>query len=116
MRDKKDTKKRVIAKKLDPSPNLQMIAKKKDIDMIEDETLRKVGNTIRSIERFMKKWETSGEKPMLMEHEVMELRRYHRILGRWHDRALKAHKNKNDTQENKIRRVREFIKISLTFS
>ncbi len=94
---------------------LPISVQKKDINMMEDETFKRVRATLASIEGFLGKWNSSKEQPENMRGEVLRLQRYKKALKKWQRDAEKA-KKKKETVGGRMERLREFIMICFTYS
>ncbi len=87
---------------------------KTDVVSVEEETIRRVGRTMASIEEFLAKWDASAVKPDDLFPHVVRIRQFYDALSGWQKEALKD-KMKKD-QDAIVRRLRDFVLICRTYS
>ncbi|MFH1394036.1 MAG: hypothetical protein ABIH29_04100 [Candidatus Micrarchaeota archaeon] len=103
------------AAKANASKGLPLSIKKKDLGMLEDDTLKRVKSTLASLDKFLHKWDRTKTHPDEMYNDVRQLQRYRAALGKWYTGAQKARKDK-ETDSERVSRLREFILICFTYS
>jgi hypothetical protein len=82
-----------------------------DSASIEEQTLERVDRTMATIENFLSRLDAGGSR---MVPQIAKIRRFHEALGAWRRAALKTRKKGDD--EDRIRRLRDFVMICRTYS
>lgn len=78
---------------------------------VEKETVKRVDQTIKKIEKFLKKWDDSEAKPDQMLPEIGRLKEFRQALLKW-----KKDAGKSRSEADKERLIREFVLICNTYS
>lgn len=84
-----------------------------DSSSIEEQTIERVNRTMATIENFLSRVDAAG-RPDAMFPQIVRIRRFRDALGAWRRVALKT--RKKDDDENRIRRLRDFVLICRTYS
>lgn len=103
-------KKKAVAK---PRP-AKRVPVKNDIDSVEEETIKRVNHTLTTIETFLAKWDHSKSRPDDLIPQIAKIRQFHDVLSRWQAEAVKG-KGRN-SEETKVKRLRDFVLICRTYS
>jgi len=85
-----------------------------DSASIEEQTLERVDRTLATIDNFLSRWDSARNRPDAMFPEIVKIRRFKEALSAWQRLSLKA--KKKDDEENRIRRLRDFVMICRTYS
>jgi len=90
-------------------PALQKVTRE-NIDLIQNETVKKVSKTLSSLEVAIADWDISEEKPEELKQKFKRYKWLHTSLSEWEKKTLKAI-GKKDKYETKLQRINEFVKI-----
>ncbi|MBU0526928.1 hypothetical protein KKE92_00450 [Candidatus Micrarchaeota archaeon] len=117
MAKQSSTSKRSSRKKI---TNTSDIVKKsamyeKDLNVLEDETLRKVNKSISALEVALAGWEASKDKPEYLRSKYQKYERFHKELAMWTKKILHARKLKRPVDE-RVELLRDFVKICSSYS
>jgi len=96
------------------SRSIGKIPVRMDSASIEEQTIERVNRTMATLENFLSRWDASRDRPNGMFPEITRIRRFRDALGAWRRVALKA--KRKDDDENRIRRLRDFVLICRTYS
>jgi len=83
-----------------------------DVSSVEAETIKRANHTISSIEKFLKKWESSKIKNKLVVPQVERIKKFHDELVKWEKKAAK-HKG---SEKDKLKRLHKFVIICRNYS
>ena len=78
---------------------------------VEKETVKRVDQTLKQIEKFLKKWDSADEKPDQMLPQISRLKEFRQALLKWKKEA-----GKSRSEADKERLIREFVLICNTYS
>ena len=78
---------------------------------VEKETVKRVDSTLKQIEKFLEKWESSEARPDEMLAEISRLRQFRDALLQW---KKDARKSRSEADREKL--IREFVLICRTYS
>jgi len=101
-------------KKPSRKSKVKKIPKKLDVNSVEDETMKRVGRTLNSLESFLAKWDAAPKKPDNVFPQVVKIRNFHGALESWQREALRT-KGKED-EKARMDRLRDFVLICQTYS
>ena len=85
-----------------------------DISNVEEETIKRVNKTMKSIEEFLAKWEGSKLKAGEMLPQVERIKEFHKELGRWQKDAVTN--RGRGSYEARMKRLEDFIIICRSYS
>lgn len=88
---------------------------KTDSTEIEEQTIERVNHTISTIDNFLSKWDATRSKPDSMFPEIVKIRKFYDALSAWQKDALKS-KGRKESEDERIRRLRDFVLICRTYS
>src|SRR4030042_2352021 len=96
----------------DPSPERKYSAS--DISSVEDEALRRVDKTMKTIEDFLARWNASKISSGGVLPEVEKIKEFHTALAQW---QRKAAMGRSGSDEERMERLEEVVLICrATFS
>lgn len=90
------------------------IPRKIDAASLEDETIKRAGRTLTTLEAFLERWDKSGIKPQGMVPEIAKIKKFHEGLSSWQKNAMKARVNKDDVARR--RRLRDFVLLCRSYT
>ncbi len=85
-----------------------------DLNSVEKDTIKRVNHTMAIIENFLAKWNASAIKPRDMLPQIDRIKRFHARLANWQKDAVKPHGK--ESEEARVRRLRDFVVICNTYS
>ena len=85
-----------------------------DISIVEEETIKRVNKTMKSIDEFLAKWDSSKVKAEEMIPQVAKIKEFHKVLSKWqHDAVMSKGRGSN---AERMKRLKEFVLICETYS
>lgn len=104
------------AKTQDPvrKGNPKNVPVRTDSAALEEQTIARVDRTIKALEEFLGKWDSSESKPDSMFPEVVKIRKFRDLLGQWQKEALSA-RGKGD-EKSRVKRLRDFVVLCKMYS
>ena len=85
-----------------------------DVSSVEAETIKRVNQTIISIEKFLAKWESSKIRNDLLIPQIGKIKKFHTELLKWQKEAVKG-KDK-DSERDTLKRLHDFVIICRNYS
>jgi hypothetical protein len=89
------------------------IPRRLDLNSVEDDTLKRVSRTLKTIESFLSRWDSSNAKADDLLPQIMKIRKFHDALATWQNDAMKS--KGSDDEETRMRRLRDFVLICQTY-
>ena len=89
------------------------VPRRLDLNSVEDDTMKRVNHTLKTIESFLSKWDASKVKEDDMLPQIMKIRKFHDALSTWKNDAMKA--RGSDDEDTRMRRLRDFVLICQTY-
>lgn len=85
-----------------------------DISSVEEETIKRVNKTIKSIEEFLAKWDGSKLKAEEMLPQVARIKEFHKELAKWQRDAVTN--RGRGSYEARMKRLEDFVIICKSYS
>lgn len=93
---------------------VKKVPRRLDIDSVEEDTMKRVGHTLKIIEGFLAKWDAAKARPEDLLPQIMKIRKFHDALQTWQRDAVRTRGKEDD--DARMRRLRDFVLICQTYS
>lgn len=87
-----------------------------DYSKMEKEAIKKAEKILDTVEKFLAKWDDLKKKPSSLNPKISKLKKFHADLSLWQKEAVKSQGKKSTKDEDRIKRLKNFVSIYKSYS